>query len=481
MPPGEADRPRRALLLRGLEYGARLIWSWEWADGGGEPRFAICSDAARAALLSELDRAIPETLPEEKGTSDAVLLDRVRDCVTQLPPVGDQARPGDRARLIDLAIAARCMWGALAEPRAERDLMGRLGAELLPADLIADVRREAARGAAVELRIVPTPDCACVPWGLLGTGRGDERLIELCDVVMMSSGGAAASAPAAAPGEALPLYVIDPDLTLDDEIDQVLTPSGRADWVHRVAGVARRFGVEAGRVGAVASRSTTRLWLSDQLLATPRSRLVYLGHVTTPDDSGRRVSLELNDPRSVYDPERLRLDVQPRRRFTALAAIAGTRGALDRLAPLRDGNAMLDEFGRDGPRFPSVDANGDRELHGIEIWPMPPRVAIIACRSGADGTHAEPFGLVTALHQLGAQAVIATRWSLLTDAVEVCMTGGDPDLSRMAEELDDVLQHDDLVPAFGGWQRDRLRRWRESPVLSNAPLGFAAVGLHLPG
>jgi hypothetical protein len=60
-------------------------------------------------------------------------------------------------------------------------------------------------------------------------------------------------------------------------------------------------------------------------------------------------------------------------------------------------------------------ADEGRPSDEIKWRPVPSRVGLVACRSGADFGEVEPFGLVVAFLESGAELVTATRWTLPTD------------------------------------------------------------------
>ncbi|SHX18892.1 Uncharacterised protein [Mycobacteroides abscessus subsp. abscessus] len=116
---------------------------------------------------------------------------------------------------------------------------------------------------------------------------------------------------------------------------------------------------------------------------------------------------------------------------------------------------------------------------GLEI---PPRVALLACASGADYRFDEATGLVAAMILGGAQVVTATLWSLPTAAGYRTATAADAD--PMAEAIMAVdAAHEATTPAraVNQWQRDCLRRWRTddaalSPVYWAAMMTFTVDG-----
>ena len=110
-----------------------------------------------------------------------------------------------------------------------------------------------------------------------------------------------------------------------------------------------------------------------------------------------------------------------------------------------------------------------------ERWPMPPRVAVLACASGSDMTDHEPFGLATALLHNGAGTVQAALWTLPTDEAFRRQGALDRVLLPMALAFDDAQLADDPVAALCAWQRTQLDRWRKTPTLATSPLSWGAA------
>ena len=102
-------------------------------------------------------------------------------------------------------------------------------------------------------------------------------------------------------------------------------------------------------------------------------------------------------------------------------------------------------------------------------------------------SHIEPFGLVVAFLQAGAELVTATKWTLPTDlaiagvmrhrgAQELAPGRGPFNLA--AREVDRIQSDPDPVRALGQWQRQRLQDWRSSGSLLDSPIIWAALANH---
>lgn len=160
------DRPVVQIIGDGVQ-GHWLTWRW------GDPGFGCGVHQAKGLgeALTQFHAALPE---------------------------GDPKNPADlRLR------------GPLTREGDELELMIRLAAALLPTALAEQMLAQDRR---FDVRVMPSPITARVPWGLLPVG--DKRLIELADVSWMGPilPRDIAASPQPAPNTAGrgPLYVIDP-------------------------------------------------------------------------------------------------------------------------------------------------------------------------------------------------------------------------------------------------------------------------------
>lgn len=317
-----------------------------------------------------------------------------------------EALPAVRGRVLDLGFE-----GALADPRLERDLSTALAKALLPPELRAQILA-AAQDGLFDVRVAPSRQAASVPWGLLPID-GDRRLLDVADVSWIGPtlprdvGAADAPVPPGWEGaQALPaLHVLDP---VAPGHGPVLSTDGARLWKELPSGHRDdRCELQA---------ATSPGALSSMLLGRAWSRLFLLGHVTGHNDDA---SLVLSGH---------------------LAATRLLTGGLDALG--------------------EPDAAGI--LSGHRTWPMPPRVAVVACGSGLDMSQPEPFGLATAILANGADTVHATLWTLPTDnAFEQC--GGPPALTELGLAIDRAQSAVDPVGTINQWQRDMLTVWGLTP------------------
>lgn len=311
---------------------------------------------------------------------------------------------------------ARVPWGQLAMPTS-----GPTARELVHARSEAMTRTG--------------PTAARIPWQLTDIAEHTEghRLMELVDVLMTVPPNIVAAPRFPARWEdrrdAPPLLVLDPRVPgqrPDSALGSVLgRPSGEMPVVAHFADVMRRRPVLPEAAGAVELFRRTdadRRWLAEQLRREP-GRLVFVGHATAADDDSGRA-----DRAALYLAE-----THP---LTAADMIAAA-------------------------------------------LPLPPRVALLACASGADYRFDEATGLVAAMVLGGAQTVTATLWSLPTTrgyrqfAAEQPTAARDP-MSEVIIAVDRAHQEDAAGCAVNRWQREQMRRWRDGDAGAH-PLYWAAL------
>ncbi|WP_160132959.1 CHAT domain-containing protein [Microbacterium sp. SLBN-146] len=432
----------RPTLIYYSEDAGDVYGFWQWVDGRrSEPRSFRIDRATLTPLLRELREALPTALPGESVVS---------------------------------AIRRMRTVGSLTSRSRERILARTLSETLIPPALAAELGEEfAATGTTALLRMLPAPSLAAVPWEalLVGDDARPRRLVELVDIVADAPLGVHAGrsrlpepwsdAVASRPS----VHIVDPGAPS--------ASSGSARRVGAVLAPSQRRAIAERHPAArlVSTRAVTRSDLSAQLRAHPApSRLFYIGHVVSPGRASGATSLLLSDDESMYG-------VLPvyggRRPFSALDALEGTMFADRRLA----------DAGLDGDDAALAWPTGRREaLPGPDIWPMPPRVALIACTSGGDLEHAEPFGLAIAFINAGAEIVTASRWALPTDLAfrdsEAFRPDIDPQpLLDMALAVDSAHVAPDPVAAIASWQRERAAEWdsRDDAADWLSPVTWAAL------
>lgn len=367
--------------------------------------------------------------------------------------VMDQLAESVRAAMPRLDPDGQLHVGALAQPDQEWHLVSSLARRLLPKQL----RRRLAAGE--PLRLLPAPSCSPVPWELLPLGATPDapRLVErttlslIPPVVRRDVDPTLTVETWSQRREQPPLYVVDPDTPAGPVINDP------APWRTRARVRAGRNG--CGPDGAVAARIDRR-WLASRLPG--RSRLLYVGHVVQPSAEPDQVGLMLGCSLKLWSAN----PAQYERRLLLTAAdlVRGTRGA---------GDATPEQL--PAAAWSGASEGSPIEIDGARLWPMPPRVGLVACHSGDDLAHPEPYGLVTAMIDSGAETVVATRWALVSDqGYRILGAAGTP-FAQLAEAVDQALTAADPVHELAAFQREQLAAWRRTQALEYAPLGWAAL------
>lgn len=426
------------VLVRAADAGATYL-SWRWLDDVHRPEYEVLTVGATAAALGELDAALAS------------------------PRAGDPEASATRRALTE---------GIFTDLDRERRLARSLAEAVLPESLRSGIRRRVDQGLRVRVRLTPSPRLARIPWELLCV-HDDVRLLELADSVLEPPSAVHAERPCLPDlwdrtRRHPPLFVIDPKVPRDSarrhHLRSALTTADAKTFAARLNEY-----VDAGRLDAEEAFSCVRgrqdrLGLS-RALAVPRSRLFYFGHVTSSESEPGSAAIHLSDTARVWgmaEPLRmggadgtLRETDKDHRPFAALDLLLGTSSA-----PAE----VWEYFGNDGPRL------------GHELWPMPSRVAMIACEGGADYRSAETFGLVVAMVNAGAELVTTTRWTLPTDEEFRTVSGRDiRPTGELALRVDTAHEGADPVGELARWQRGQLRRWRETGDLAYTPLVWASL------
>lgn len=320
--------------------------------------------------------------------------------------------------------------GPFATVARERELARLLGA-LLPDEAWELVRQYAQQPELPVLFVAPSARLGRVPWGLLAqpTAAGDERLMEMADLLLAVPPNIANTTRRQADSvDGPPLLLLDPKVPgqrPDSALGSVLGRPSSDTVLARHFAERPALPTVTAPVELFRRADADRHWLAGQLAQQP-SRLVYVGHASAaPDRDGSADQAALH----LAEPE-----------------------------PLTAADIMV---------------------MGLAV---PPRVALLACASGADYRFDEATGLVAAMILGGAQVVTATLWSLPTTAGYRAATGGDAD--PMAEAIIAVdTAHEATTPAraVNRWQRDCLQRWRTgdaalSPVYWAAMMTFTVDG-----
>ncbi|SFQ05466.1 hypothetical protein [Amycolatopsis rubida] len=430
--PMELDAWSRLAAERyGCTVAPGTVETWPAAAPGRETFILRYADAGHTYLswrtTSDLDTVHTHPI-------DADLVDTARGFLAEASPTPREGEP--------VAEAVRRSLDAFGSFAAEQRLARVLALNLLPADLVAQLRR-ATRPL---LRIQPSPALAAVPWGLLALPDrrpdhvldadavdtcfdSDTRILDLADVSLLAPAGIPRREPAPA---GPPVYLLDPRIpghSAFGELGSVLGKQNAASPLIRhldaqlAAGPARPA---AARGLDLVRRTDTDRRLLAGLLAEPCSRLVFAGHVSRIQDvHGAQTALHLSCP----------------------ADLPGTAAPIGAHRPFTAADLALSE----------VD--------------MPARVALIGCASASDFGLPEPFGVLLAAVASGAGLVAATVWALPTSAAA---PGADP-MAELVIAVDTALAGPDPVADLCAWQRTRLARWREQSEPARSPVFWAAL------
>lgn len=413
----------RELVIRAADHGVTYL-TWRWLDDPQKVGHAVLDRAALSAVIDELNCALPHPLPDESD----------RD-----------------------AVHRALRHGGFADPFRELALAVRLAAVVLPAALAGQFTT-AGGTARFRLRVTPSPRLARVPWELLVLPDG-RRLVEVADVVHDPPATVHAQRDRRPVGwhrlaDQPVVYLLDPrsgDPRLRSVLDEWICGE-LEEWLDHRQAVGR---ILPGDLCMVLRGGVGRRWLGERLRGHASSRLVYYGHASAADAEPGSAAIHLADPAHEYGLARPLGDHRP---FTALDLLLGTLDADD--MPV------------------------DERVPGHLIWPMPPRVAIIACDSGGDYRHLEPFGLVLACLNAGAELVTATNWTLPTDQAfrmvhpeKVELTDGPTtDLMRQVDRCHELS---DPVAGLTEWQLGRLAAWTADGDVRDTPLLWAALTNHV--
>ncbi|MGW5571995.1 CHAT domain-containing protein [Nocardia thailandica] len=400
-------------LIRLADAGDVYV-AWRWLDAAAAPGVAVLPG-------EDVDRVVARLAAE-------------------LP------RPGDPAGL-----GRALTTGVLADPDAENAFAQELSRVLLPYALAVQLHDFHQRGIVPHLRIQPSPRLAQVPWELLAPDP-DIRLLDLADLSLL-----APASVVRAPDRAVRRWaetrdrpvvaVLDPRVPgfrADSELGSVL---GRTTPESPIARHFSAYGARITPAGGLFRRTDTdRDWLA-ATLAAGAARLFYLGHVTAAaPGSGESEHAALH------------LTCGPDTRgFAALTRTHRPLTAKDLLL----GTHTLDEH----------------PVAGRDRYPMPSRVALVACESGGDQRFTEALGLTTAALANGAELVTATRWPLPTDHAFHTLAGVPEDRFPLQEAVCAIDAAHDAVDPIGelaAWQRARLAAWRTRPTAADAPVLWAA-------
>ncbi len=342
--------------------------------------------------------------------------------------------------------------GAFADYRSEHELAQYLSQVFLPYGLAVQLHDLFVRGIRPQLRIQPSPRVAQIPWELLAPDPG-LRLLDLADISQLAP-VALAQAPTRNTRSwnetrELPVVaVLDPrvpgfraDSALGSVLGRMYAAAPLARRVEQYLPQDRLRPAVTDPIEAFRRTDVDRDWLGRTLRAGA-SRLLYVGHVTaaTPE-SGRAEQARLH--------------------LACTADLDGRAEPIRVHRPLSALDLIL----------------GEGELDGSRRWPMPSRVALIACESGGDLRFGEPLGLLAAMIHGGAELVTAGRWALPTDLAYRRFAGVDERIRPLQEAvcaIDAAHDRPDPIRTLSAWQRERAAAWRDTGSIEYSPVSWAA-------
>lgn len=515
-------------VFHGVDTTSGTYVAWESEDC--PPAFVVLDRKELVRVTQALRRSLPDYMDDDDQVTGAQVerLERDYPPLPARPDVGTGPEDDDdeMARFFDdddedetastatpdpleVGHFLRVVDGALAgDPERELELMRDLAQVLVPPGFLASLLEAVdTPGQRVLLAVNPPPSCGQVPWELMPTGRTTpdgkvERFLDVLDVVTMGPVLGRDSEPSLPhPSwervrDAPAVYLVQPWQQGAGRAG-VLNGSELAAWEERVRGyepapvTVGSAPAEAGGRGD--ARGTTRLQLSAVLRQDPDvvtvdnrrplSHLLYVGHMTGKGGDSR---LQLADSRACYGV--YPTDQEGTRWFSASDLVLGTIDWREHAAKFRNtaragqepdlGDLLPTGVGFDGTDMSGAPAP---EAHsGIYLWPMPPRVGLVACQSGTETGQVEPFGMAAAILEAGAELVMTTRWTMLTDEFfrRACQEESARGFLDLSFAVDDCLRAPDAVLAMNEWKRGCLAVWRERPGIVTSPLTWAGLNAY---
>ncbi|MFC9551580.1 CHAT domain-containing protein [Rhodococcus sp. NPDC056960] len=354
--------------------------------------------------------------------------------------------------------------GGFSSYESEHELAQHLSRTLLPFGLARQLHGLFTRGVRPHLRIQPSPRVAQVPWELIAPDPG-LRLVDIADVSLLAPLGIVHApdreARTWAQSRHLPVVaVLDPrvpgfraDSALGSVLGRMSADSPLSQRVAAYADEGRLLPAVGGPTDCFRRDDLDREWLGTALRAGA-GRLVYVGHVTAAaPESGESEHAELH--------------------LACTAESIGFAEPTRAHRPLSAKDLLL------GTHTLTAEP-----VRGSQLWPIPSRVALIACESGGDLRFSEALGLVSAMIAGGAELVTAGRWALPTDLAFQRFAGAAADARPLQDaicSIDAAHEQPDAVGALCDWQRQRVAAWRDERTIEQSPVlwaAFATVAAH---
>ncbi|MBF6469923.1 CHAT domain-containing protein [Nocardia beijingensis] len=410
---------RPTVLVRMADAGDIYV-SWRWVDDSAPRGAGVLPEDAAMRAVALLTGALPHP-----------------------------AEPGGLERALTT--------GAFADYEREYFVAQELSRALLPYGLAAQLYELWQRGVRPHIRLQPSPRVAQVPWEIIAPDR-DVRLIDIADVSLL-----AAASVVQAPGRIARTWtdtaagpvvaVLDPrvpgfraDSTLGSVLGRMTAEAPLAQRMAEYAANGRLRPAAPDPVAAFRRTDVDRHWLG-AVLRAGASRLIYVGHVSAAaPESGRSEDAQLH--------------------LACTADAVGFAEPARTHRPLSAKDLLLGTH--------TLDAD---PVAGARLWPMPSRVALIACESGGDLRFSEALGLTAAMITGGAELVTAGRWALPTDFAFRRVAGAPAHALPLQEAvcaIDAAHEQPDPVTALAAWQRDRMTAWRDTGRIEHSPVLWAA-------
>lgn len=517
-------------ILQGVDMQSGTYITWESATC--EPKFKQISRTVVAAIAQEIKEAAPGYDPvfesRQKPHSPRQL--HIEDDNTDDLVMVAGLTPSE----VDIikASTTRC----LVNPTENARFMQRVAWELKLEEFISDVTRETRQaqkdGKQLLLIVNPPPSLGQLPWELLPVTVlddpnqdphiDDQVLLDVTGLHIITMGPMLVrdSDPNSVhphwhPGEGL--YLIQPwepsqqhkpvldsygkgrwreklrDLT-DSRLNRAFTPTTRVE----LAKILQEHHLQPGTRPEDAAPDAPK----------PITRFLYVGHVSGENETA---GMLLNDTAEVFgllpvdssglrwfgavditqDTSRWREVIIERKRaadeqtdhdeHNVAHATQFPPGApvIEPQAESHDSDTY-DPLRAALPAFADITMiDADNPVPGTSIWPMPPRVGLIACHSGSESSSSEPFGLTTACLEAGAELVFATRWTMYTDAAySILSNDEDPPTPflNLSLKVDEFLKAEDPIHQMTDWKKDCLNEWRKDPYnAALSPIAWVAL------
>lgn len=407
---------------------------WRWMDDPDNPRIAV--------------------LPRET-------IERAGDLVAQalLDPLADEV--GDEEAPVRRALTE----GSFSSKELEQAWSTELASLVLPDGLAKEIVARTADGTEVILRILPSPALARVPWEILPLPSG-QRLLELVTIrldapAVVNSNRGKNPEPWETAQERATLYLLEPPHSANINIDRyVIQADGAIALNNNSVNVPAHTPIDRTAFGQLLRGEPHPLARVFGLNMNEKpGRLLYYGHADSQPNEPGSAAIHLTDGPAMFGSAQ---DDEGHRAFTALDLLQGTSNADVHYHP------EVSIYPHPGQAF------------GHEIWPMPPRVALIACESGADHRALETFGMIMAMLNAGAEIVTTTRWTLATDyALEKVHGLKATATTDLVLVVDRAHATQDPVKAIRAWQLEKLHAWMSDGKIEDTPLIWASLTTHV--